>query len=277
MDERQQTFQSKDGSDLYLRALHPAQAPRAVLAMVHGLGEHSGRYDNLANTLVPRGYALYGFDLRGHGRSPGPRGHVASWQQVRDDVSSFLETVRAQQPEIPLFLFGHSLGGLIALNFALHEPDGLQGVIVSAPGLDSSGLSPVMLALARLLSRVAPKLALSSGLDAAGISRDAEVVRAYQRDPLVHDKGTPRLATEALAAVRWTLDHAAEWTLPLLLYYGTADPIVPPANSRLFFERVPFPDKTLIEYEGSFHEPHNDLDHARVLDDLERWLARHLG
>lgn len=269
-------FRGAGGADLFYQSFAPDEAPRAVIAVVHGLGEHSGRYGTFVDHFVPRGYAILGFDHRGHGRSPGPRGHVSAWSEFREDVGAFLSLARERFPGIPRFLFGHSMGGLIALNYALHDPTGLRGLILSAPGLDSSGLSPVTLALAKVLSRIAPALQLPTGLEAAGISRDPAAVAAYEADPLVHDRGTPRAATEGLAAIRWTLAHAADLRLPLLLYYGTADRLVPPAAARQFFEQVTFPDKTLHEYEGSYHETHNDLDRARLLADLDAWLDAHL-
>ena len=272
MRAKEGTFKGAGGLELYHLAWLPDGEPKAVLILVHGLGEHCGRYNNLVNHLVPRGDAIYSFDHRGHGRSPGPRGHVDRWKDFRADVRRLLSRVQAEQPGVPVFLFGHSMGGLIALNYVLHDPSGLRGIIASAPGLDTGGLSPVMLRLARVLSRVAPRLPLPSGLDPEGISRDTEVIERYKQDPLTHSKGTPRAATEGTDAVRWTNAHAADLDLPLLLYYGTADRLVPPAAARRFFERVTHPDKTLHEYEGTYHEPHNDLDKAQVFADIERWL-----
>lgn len=276
MNQQEAHFRGADGLDLHYQSWAPDGDPRAVVAIVHGLGEHGGRYGTIANRLVPAGYKLYAFDHRGHGRSPGPRGHVNRWQDFREDVRAFLTLIRKQEAGKPLFLFGHSLGGLIALNFALHEPAGLDGLIISAPGLDTSGLSPTMLRIAGVLSRVAPKISLATGLDPAGISRDEAEVKAYKIDPLVHGKGTPRLAVEGRAAIEWTLAHADELRLPFLLYYGTADRLVPPGNARRLFDRVSSEDKTLYEYEGSYHESHHDLERDKVLSNLQAWLDAHV-
>jgi alpha-beta hydrolase superfamily lysophospholipase len=255
--------------------------PVAALVLVHGLGEHCGRYQNLVDYLVPRGVALYGFDLRGHGRSAGQRGHIDSWDEMRGDLSHFLHYAkRAEGGDRPLFLLGHSLGGLIVLEYGLHADraaPALAGVIASAPGLSAGGLSPLLILLARVLSRFQPGLTLKTGLDATTLSRDPAVVTAYQEDPLVHGLGTPRLTTESLAAIDRVFAAAPGWRAPLLTIYGTADRLVPPEPSLRFFDQVPIEDKTLIAYEGGFHECHNDIVYERVMADLHGWLSRHLA
>lgn len=276
MEHREGTFSGYGGLSLYYQCWRPEGVPRAVLVIVHGFGEHSGRYMNVVNHLVPRGIAVYALDHRGHGRSPGPRGHIQSWEEFREDVRAFVRKVSEMEPGLPLFLMGHSMGGLIVLEYALHHPEGLRGVIASGPALAQVGISPALMTLARLLSRLWPRFGLNTGLDATSISRDPEVVAAYQADPLVHSIGTARLGTEMSQAMRWTHEHAREWRLPLLILHGGADRLVPPEGSRRFFENVPIADKERIEYEGGYHEPHNDIHRDQVLADLERWLERHL-
>ncbi len=246
--EHSEGFFHSGGLDLYRQFWRPEGEPRATLAIVHGLGEHSGRYGNVVAALVPQGYAIHAFDLRGHGRSPGPRGHVDSWADFRNDVGAFLQMVRETEGGRPLFLMGHSMGGLIVLEYVLHHPEGLRGVIASAPGLSTEGLSASMIAMAQILSRIAPRLSLRTGLDAEGISRDPAVVQAYRNDPLVHDRGTPRAAVAGREAIEWTLAHAADLAVPLLIVHGTADRLVPCAASRVFYERVTVADKTRYEY-----------------------------
>ncbi len=270
------TFKGAGGLELYAQRWRPDGEPKAVLAIVHGFGEHSGRYPNIVSRLVPKGYAVYGFDHRGHGRSPGQRGYINRWEEFRQDVHQFLEWVRAQEPDRPLFLMGHSMGGLIVLEYALHEPEGLRGVIASAPLLAQAGISPILFTLSRLMSRIWPTLSMNTKLDASTISRDPAVVQAYVSDPLVHSLGTPRLATEITAAVAWTHAHAGELRVPLLLFYGSADRLVPPEGSRAFFDHVTLADKERHEYEGYFHETHNDVGWERPVSDLEDWLERHL-
>ncbi len=275
---REGTFTTPDGLALYFCAWRPQapERPRAVIAIVHGFGEHSGRYGNVVAHFVPRGYAVYAFDLRGHGRSPGPRGHINDWREYREDVGAFLETVRQHEDTTPLFLFGHSMGGLIVLDYALHHPEGLTGVIASGPVLSQPGVSPILLFISRVLSRTWPTFSLNTNLDATAISRDPDVVRAYQQDPLVHSRASARLGTELTRTVEWVMAHADAWRLPLLIVHGGADRLAPAEGSRAFFDLVGYEDKRRIEYPGGFHEPHNDIEHERVLADIEAWLEEHL-
>jgi alpha-beta hydrolase superfamily lysophospholipase len=198
------------------------------------------------------------------------------WAEYREDTAAFLNLVAAQEPKRPLFLLGHSMGGLIALEYGLHRPEGLAGVIASGPLLAQAGVSPVLLLLSRILSRIAPRFSLNTNLDATAISRDPNVVKAYKDDPLVHSLGTPRLGTEITAAYQWTLAHAPEWRVPLLMIIGTADRLVPPAGGRQFFNSVTLADKELREYADAFHETHNDIIYPQVMADLTRWLDAHV-
>ncbi len=269
-------FSGATNTQLFYQRWRPDGAPHATLAIVHGFGEHSARYMNVVNALVPRGYAVSGFDLRGHGRSPGQRGYINAWAEYREDTAAFLKLVTEQEPSRPLFLMGHSMGGLIALEYGLHRPEGLRGVIASAPLLAQPGISPVLLTLSRILSRVYPTFSLNTGLDATAISRDPNVVKAYTEDSLVHSLGTPRLGTEITAAQNWVLAHAAELRVPLLVFFGTADRLAPPEGTRRFYDRVTVADKQKIEYEGAFHETHNDIIADQVMANLTRWLDAHL-
>ena len=269
------TFAGDGGTKLYYQCWRPEGTAHAVLAIVHGIGEHSGRYMNVVNCLVPDGYAVYGFDLRGHGRSPGQRGFINAWSEFREDVHAFLKVVAQNEPNLPLFLMGHSLGGLIVLEYGLHYQEGLRGVIASGPAVGKVGISPFLFSLASALSRVYPQFSLGTGLDATAISRDASVVESYKADRLVHSKGSARLATEFASAQEWTLDHAGDWRLPLLILHGGADRLSSPEASRAFYERVTFPDKERIEYPGGFHEPHNDTLYPQATADLKRWLNAH--
>jgi alpha-beta hydrolase superfamily lysophospholipase len=276
MDHLEGTFKGQGGLELYYQRWRPESTPRAVLAVVHGFGEHSGRYGNLVNWFVPRGYAVYAFDMRSHGRSPGKRGYIESYAEIRGDVRAFLDLVHGQEPGAVVFLLGHSQGGLTVLNYVLHDPSGLAGVVASGPLLCPPGISPVLLQLSRLLSHVAPGLAMETGLDATTLSRDKAVVDAYVNDPLVHGKATPRLATELTATIDWTQAHASEMALPCLIVHGGADRLCAPQASREFFDKITFADKERHEYEGYYHEVYNDVGKEKILADVEAWLERHL-
>jgi alpha-beta hydrolase superfamily lysophospholipase len=246
---------------------------RAALLVVHGHGEHSGRYGNVVNCLVPAGYAVYAFDLRGHGRSPGPRGHVNRFDEYGQDARAFLGRVCEQEPGRPIFMFGHSLGGLIGLHTVLHDSSGLAGIVASGPLLCGAPVSPALLLTAKVLSNIWPRFSQKTGLDVTALSRDAAVVDAYVADPLVHSQGTARLSTEVATAVEWCHAHAAELKLPVFIIHGGADRLCAPEGSRRFSEQVTAPDRRRREYEGYYHEMHNDVGKERVLADVDAWLG----
>ena len=270
------TFQGYQGLELYTQCWLPGGKSRAALVLAHGFGDHSGRYSRVVEALVPRGYAVYAFDQRGNGRSPGQRGWVKEWKEYREDLRLFLDHVGRQAGELPLFLWGSSVGGLLALEYAMHYPAGLAGVIASGPTLAPVGISPFLRWLGRVLSNILPRVSVNARLDATGISRDPAVVAAYRNDPLVHNLGTPRLSTEIAAAMERAHANAGELKLPLFMLFGQEDRIAPPHRNREFFDNVSSPDKEIHEYAGGYHEPHNDIHSARVLGDIEHWLSRHL-
>jgi alpha-beta hydrolase superfamily lysophospholipase len=276
MRHKEGTFQGYQELELYTQCWLPGGKPRAALVLAHGFGDHSGRYSRVVEALVPRGYGVYAFDQRGNGRSPGQRGWVKEWKEYREDLRLFLDRVGREVGGLPLFLYGSSVGGLLVLEYAIRNPAGLAGVIASGPTLAPVGISPFLLWLGRVLSNVLPRFSLDARLDATAISRDPAVVAAYQNDPLVHNLGTPRLSTEIAAAMEWTHAHAGELKLPLFMLFGQADRIAPPHRNREFFENVASPDKEIHEYAGGYHETHNDIHSARVLEDIEEWLSRHL-
>jgi acylglycerol lipase len=274
MEHKKGTFQGAGGLELYYQSWR-AEKSLAVLAIIHGFGEHSGRYANVVNHLTPLGYAVYGFDLRGHGRSPGQRGHINAWDEYRGDVKNFLQMISKQETNLPVFLLGHSMGALIALDYLLHDPAGLSGAIISGVPLEPVGVAkPFLVMLARVLSLLWPHFSLPLGLDPKGISRDPAVVKAYQADPLVHGKTTVRWGTEILKTIEWVKAHAAEVKIPILLIHGSSDPLNSPDGTRNFFEKVTFPDKQMKIYPGSVHEAHNDLDFKLVMNDMVQWLER---
>jgi len=270
------TFSGYGGLELYYQRWRPEGEAKAVLSIVHGFGEHSGRYGNVVDWFAPQGYAIYAFDLRGHGRSPGPRGYVNEWAEFREDVKAFLTFVREQEPAHPLFLLGHSMGGLIVLEYVLHHPEELAGVIASGPLLAQAGISPFLITMSKVLSGILPRLTINTGLDATTISRDPAVVEAYVNDPLVHSLGTPRLSTELAQAVEWTQARAAEMRVPCLIVHGSDDQLVSPEGSRIFYENVALSDKERQVYEGYYHEVFNDLGKEQVLAAVETWVEHHL-
>lgn len=271
--QEQSTFAGFGGLPLFYRSWRPL-GPRAALVLVHGLGDHSGLYPLLVEHTTGWGAAVYAFDLRGNGRSPGRRAYIGSWREFREDLAAFVRLVRGREPALPLFLLGNSLGGLIVLDYALERPAEVRGVIAASTPLGPLGVPPVRLWLARAASRVWPGFTLETGMDLGGLSRDATAIEEVLRDPLFHRKGTARLATEVLATIDRVRREAPRFPLPVLLLHGGADRMVPPRGARELFERLGGPDKEYREYPGAYHALFADLDADRVLTDLERWMER---
>lgn len=265
--------------DLYYQAWFPNRSAKAAIALVHGLGEHCDRYDMMAATLTDAGYALFGFDNQGHGRSKGQRGHVEQWQDYRDNVCAFLATVRDHEPTLPIFILGHSLGGLIVLDYVLSQPvNNLAGVIVSGPPIRPVGVAkPYLVALVRLFSGLFPRLSLNIGMGSNTLSRDPEIIQQTQADPLIHSVATLRWGAEAMKAIAYVRQHISALKLPILLIHGEADSINDVSGSEELYRGVAIADKTLKIYPGNYHEPHNDLDRHQVMQDLVTWLDTHLS
>ncbi len=269
-------WKSRDGWLLHAQAWQPEEEARSVVCLVHGLGEHSGRYSHVAAVLNRAGYALLALDLRGHGRSAGRRGHIPLLEVVLDDLDLLLEEAARRFPGRPRFLYGHSMGGLLVLYHTLRRRPPLAGVIATGSALrtplEGQRLKVV---LSRSLSRLLPALTLPSGLDPAAISRDPAVVQAYCSDPLVHDRISFRLASELLRASRWVMEHAAEFPLPLLLIHGGADCLTLPEGSREFAARAGR-NCTLKIWEGLYHEVHNEPEQGEVLAYILSWMEEKL-
>lgn len=268
-------FKAVRDLDVYYQAWLPDGNVKAVLLLVHGLGEHSGRYMNLVNHFVPLGYAIYGLDHIGHGKSDGAREFVERFDDYTDTLSTYLSMVKEWQGDKPLFLLGHSMGGTIAAYYLLDHAEDFQGAILSAPAV-KVGVSQATIILGRVLSAVAPKMGLVA-LDVNGISRDPEVVKAYVNDPLVfHEKTPARLAAELLSAIMRITAEAGKISLPIILVQGAGDTIVDPSGAQMLYDGVSSEDKTLKMYEKLYHEVFNEPERDRVLKDVEGWLASRL-
>ena len=265
------------GATLHVRLWEPDGDPQAVVCLVHGLGEHSGRYGPLAARLAGAGYAVRAFDLRGHGLSSGRRGDTR-FADTMGDIDRLIEGAAERFPVRPVFLYGHSLGGLLVLTYALERRPAVAGVVASAAALHTAlREQKVKLLLVRLLAPLLPHLALPSGLDDTLLSRDPAVVAAYRADPLVHDRATLGFGQDAVRAGDSNLAGAAAFPVPLLLLHGGADRITYPSGSRAFAAALGGRDCTLLVYEGLLHEIHNEPEQGRVLDDVTAWLDRHLS
>ncbi len=277
MKHQEGSFKSIRDANIYYQYWLPEGQPKAVLFIVHGLAEHSGRYMNVVNHCVPLGYAVYGIDHIGHGKSDGARVYVERFEDYTDTLKTYFDMVREWQPEKPIVLVGHSMGGLIGSSYLLDHQAELSGAVISAPLLKTSdAVSPILVLVGKALSILTPKFGLL-GLEADGVCRDPAVVQAYVGDPLVHTgKTTARLGAELLKTMERVTAEAAKITLPILILQGSADKLVDPDGARMLHASVSSTDKTLHVYDGCYHEVFNEPERDQVLGDLETWLETHL-
>lgn len=269
-------FQSRDGTQLHERAWPAQGQPRAVVVIVHGYGEHIGRYDATALALGAAGFTVRGFDLRGHGQSGGTRGFCRRFGEYLEDLDA--EIVRARGESLPLFLLGHSFGGLIAAHWALAHPSELTGLVLTSPFFGLALAVPGAKVLAgKIASKIYPSLALPTGLKGADVSRDPEIQALYESDPLNNKNATARWFTETAAAQAELEQRAGEIKLPVLLIAGGADPVASTAQARRVFERLGAADKRLNVLDGQRHEVLNELlaDRTRTVGEIAEWLQAH--
>ncbi len=273
-DSTLSTFTASDGDNLALQEwpLDDDQPMRGAVVIVHGLGEHVGRYDHVAQFLNAWGFAVRGYDQYGHGESGGVRGALPDGDRLLEDLADVVDATRLRLPDgKPLILLGHSMGGLVAARFVALKRRPVDALVLSSPALDP-GLNLVQKLLLAVVPRVAPNLTLGNGLDASFISHDPAVVEAYQRDPLVHDRISGRLAKFIADGGPATVARAPQWTVPTLLMYAGADKLVNPAGSRAFAAAAPKDVVTAHCFEAHYHELFNELDRAPVFALLKRWL-----
>ena len=270
-------FHGARGHSLLQRAWLPRE-PEQVLLLVHGYGEHSGRYEHVGAWLAARGCAVHAFDQQGHGRSSGRRCHVRRFGDFLDDLAIVQARAAAQHPGLPLFPVGHSMGGLIVASYARERSPDVAGVVLSGPALALGDDVPKgRLLAARLLRWLAPWLAVPAGLDAEGLSRDPAVVRAYIDDPLVYDRMTLSLAAELFAAIERTAGGAGDVGVPVLLLHGGADPLCPERGSRAFHAGLRPDGCDLRVYPELRHEIFNEPERESVFEDLLGWVRARAG
>ncbi len=268
------SWTTTDGVPIFAQSWAPDGPARAAVALVHGVGEHSGRYPRLVERLTAAGYALSAFDQRGHGRSGGPRVHARSFETLMDDIDHHIANTRERFSGRPVFLYGHSMAGAEVLYYALRRSPRLAGVIASSPALaPGTPLSPLKIAGGRLLARILPTAVISMEIPWESLSRDAAVVEAAKKDPLFKEGISVRLGARLLDAGEW-IRSQGRFPLPLLLMQGTDDRHVDPKATIAFGKRLSG-DVTLKVWEGSRHELHNELDKDAVIDFVLDWLRRH--
>jgi acylglycerol lipase len=266
-----------DGAQLFSQSWVPDEPARGTIIVAHGYAEHSGRYTHVAEYFVHQGYAVYSFDQRGHGQSSrSDRGYFDRFETLCDDLRRYVEWVRTQERMGPLFLVGHSMGGMLSLYYAIRHQAMLKGMVLSGPYLAREQDEPALVrAFLRLLSRIAPKTGVRL-IDSSTISKDLAVVQAYESDPNNYrGQILARAAAEWFAVTPYIIGNLQRITLPILILHGEADRLVSPACSQLIYDRIGSPDKSLKFYDGLYHEIFNEPEKARVLADVWVWLASH--
>ncbi|MDK1027729.1 MAG: alpha/beta hydrolase [Anaerolineae bacterium] len=276
MITKEWTWTSNDRYQIFSQSWEPEIKPKAVVCVLHGLGEHSGRYAHVGKAFVEAGYALSGFDLRGNGKSGGTRGHYPSLKVLMDDIHQQCLQIEHRFPEVPQVLYGHSLGGLFALVYATYRKNSLVGVIATAPALRSPILEQkIKMSLVRILGGLLPKLSVPTGLDPNSISRDPAVVRAYVNDPLVHGKATLSTGKVGLQVIDWVLSHTDPFPIPVLILHGKEDTLVYPRGSEELAKLIKG-KLTFKLLDGLHHEIHNEPEKEQVFRHMIDWLNTQL-
>ncbi len=272
------SWQTKDGLKIFGQEWKPEGKVKAAIALVHGLGEHAGRYQHVAEYFTSKGHSITAFDLRGHGKSEGVRGHAVSYEALMEDISHNIELARQHFPGVPVFLYGHSLGGNLVLCYCLTQKPDIQGAIVTSPGLGTAEPVPaVKLFLGKLMYKLAPATQMENDLDRSGLSRDPEVEKIYSADPLVHGKISARWALDMLNNGQYILAHAGEFPVPLLLMVGSADRLISVPLVRKLALDIPVSKLTFKEWDGYYHELHNEPEKTDVLNTMTNWIATEIS
>ena len=277
MKQTEGNFKSIRDLNIFYKGWLPDGEVKAILLIVHGVGEYCERYTNMVNHFVPLGYAVYGLDHIGHGKSGGEREMVVRFDDFIEPLKAYYKMVKGWHPETPIFIYGHSLGGLITSFHLLDHQADFKGAIISAPAvMVPENISPLVIAIGKVLSIIAPKAGLI-GLDTSYLSHDKTVVDNYNADPLVfHGKMPARLSAEILRAMTRVTAEVGRISLPLFILQGSGDKIVDPAGAPMLYEKVSSKDKTLKIYEGLYHEVHNEPERETMFKDLETWLQTHV-
>ncbi len=273
----EETVTASDGLRLFVRRRGVANA-RGEVALVHGFGEHSGRYDRLGVHLNAHGYSVSGYDHRGHGLSDGLPGHVETFGEYEDDLDRIIAAVRARSEGRPIFLIGHSMGGLIALRYVAKRSSAIAGVVISAPLIGLATPVPAhKLLIARVAARLAPYLRLKNEINPADLSRDQEVGKAYAADPLVNRKVSARWFAEATRAMLEVNEWVPRIMLPLIVMHGTEDRLASVGAAKRMFERIGASDKELVIYPGFYHELFNEPEKQQIFDRVTVWMDKRNG
>jgi acylglycerol lipase len=272
-----ETLRTRDGLELHLVVSLPDAEPKAVILIVHGIGEHSRRYDHVTAAFTRHGYAVYAYDHRGHGKSGGERAHFTSFDLPVEDMRQVFQLVRQRHPNKKLFIYGHSMGSLISTLYVLRYPDDVAGFVSSGSPLGLEQSQPALLVrVGGWLSRIVPRARILP-MDLSTLSRDPKVVEAYANDPLNDNRPVSLgMAREIIASSAQAYEKLPTLRMPILLVHGDADQLSPPEGSQMIYDRVGSVDKQLKWYPGLRHEIHNEPEQAEVIADILAWIDARL-
>lgn len=279
MNYKSTTYASFDGMKLSGYLWEPKDKPEALINLVHGFGEYCDRYDHWAMKFTEKGFVVHAVDIRGHGRSDGRRGHLNSFNEFLNDVDILVKESKKLFPELPRFIYGHSMGGNIVSNYILKRNHNFNGAVISSPWLrlafDPSALT---IFFARILKQVIPKFTQKAKLDVKAVSHDPEIVNRYIDDPLIHEKISVRMFFEIYNAGQWVLNNPDKLIIPVLIQHGTGDSITSYKASKEFFDKAKSLGKDIEykEWEGLYHELHNEVERDEIFDYVNNWLNRKL-
>ncbi|MBF0449487.1 MAG: alpha/beta hydrolase [Candidatus Magnetomorum sp.] len=266
MKHTEKFFPGVRNTNTYYQYWLPEEKPKAILLIVHGLVEHSGRYMNVVNYFVPRGYAVYSFDHIGHGKSGGKRAYIEQFKDFTDTIKVYFDLIRGWNPDTPVIIFGHSMGGLISTNYLLDYQSELSAAVISGPPLVLPNAISVL--SGEILSKLMPWIGLLR-INPDDISREKSVVQAYIDDPLVNnDRISARLLNEIVKGMKRVSSEVSQITLPLMIVHGGADKLAAPAGSQMLFDKASSQKKAIKIYDGLYHEVLNEPEREQVLEDI---------
>lgn len=278
LDEGAVTSRTTKGPSLYFRSAMPNGTAKAVVAIIPGYADHGARYTHVMGALAEHGIGSVAIDLRGHGRAGGTRGFCERFDEFLDDARELRRLAEGKAKSAPMFLFGHSFGGLVATTSALDDPKPWKGLVLSAPFFGLALEVPKVKVLAgKLASKIYPKLGLPTGIKGSAVTHDEVRAKAYEEDPLVFKNATARWFTEAVGAQERVLANASKLSLPLYLAFGTADPIASFATGKRFFDAAGSEDKTFAPLEGLYHEAWNEPSWKDMIEPIAKWVLAHAG
>ncbi|MBY0096225.1 alpha/beta hydrolase [Mesobacillus maritimus] len=268
-------YNGLDGAELFYRRIQPKTKAKAVIMLIHGFGDHSGGLQNITSSLAKNHYIVYAVDLRGHGKSSGKRGFIRSWNEFRGDIHELRKLVTLKEPNLPLYVIGHSMGGVISLDYSLKHSEGIAGVVAISPGISYEPTAFERLGVL-VMGKLKPDLKIIKSGNFQLQAKDPALQAKYNPEGLRHNTATPGLGRGLLQASKHVVNNALSINVPLLLQYGVDDKITPPKKLNQFFKQVGSKDKQVLEYPNARHRPFDEAGREKFLGDLISWLDQQI-